>query len=335
VSQARTLNDVAKIANVSPSTVSRILNGSAVVSSDKRKSVEDAIASIGYRPNVMAQALAKGRSMIIGVVTQAISSPFYGETFVGIEQGLANSGYHPMFISGHWRADEEREAVNILTARRADALIILGGNLEDEYILKISKSLPIVTVGRSVEGLERQSIYISQEDGALLGMRHLFELGHRKIAHLAGPSTHRDSIERLAGYKAALAEFGVAYDPDLVLEGNFQERGGLLAAELLLSRRADFTAIFAANDQTAMGARLALFRRGIRVPEDMILIGFDDLFAAGYTTPPLTTVRQPGEDMGAAAAEMVLNLLEGQHQKPYLLAPSLIIRESTARLRFS
>jgi LacI family transcriptional regulator len=335
VSQARTLNDVAKIANVSPSTVSRILNGSAVVSPDKRRLVEDAIASIGYRPNFVAQALAKGRSMIVGVVTQAISSPFYGETFVGIEQGLTNSGYHPMFISGHWRAEEEREAVDILTARRADALIILGGNLEDEYILKMNKSLPIVPVGRTVLGLEAHSINISQEEGALLGMRHLLELGHRRIAHIAGPSTHRDSIERSSGYRAALAEVGIPYDPDLVLEGNFQERGGLLAAELLLSRRADFTAIFAANDQTAMGARLALFRRGIRVPEDMSLVGFDDLFAAGYTTPPLTTVRQPGEDMGAAAAAMVLGLLEGRHEKIPPLAPTLILRESTARLRFS
>ncbi len=335
MSQARTLNDVAKHANVSPSTVSRILNGTASVSPDKRKSVEEAISLLGYRPNLMAQALAKGRSMTIGVVTQAISSPFYGETFVGIEQGLASSGYHPMFISGHWRAEEEREAVDILTSRRADALIILGGNLEDDYLLKMAESLPIVTVGRTVQGLEHQSINISQEDGAMLGMRHLLDLGHRRIAHISGPPSHRDAIERFTGYKNALAEYGIAYDPELVLEGNYQERAGLLATEQLLSRRTDVTAIFAANDQTAMGARLAMFRRGIRVPDDMSLIGFDDLFASGYTTPPLTTVRQPGEDMGLAAANMVFALLEGHRPKPPRLSASLIVRESTSRLRFA
>lgn len=334
MSQVRTLNDVAKIANVSPSTVSRILNGTAVVSIEKRKVVEEAIAALGYRPNVMAQGLAKGRSMIVGVVTQAISSPFYAATFVGIEQGLENTGYHPMFISGHWRADEEREAVDILTARRADALIILGGHLEDAYIHKIAQSVAVVTVGRKVLGLEPQGIAIDQIEGASIGMRHLLQLGHRRIAHITGPMTHRDSTERLQGYKNALAEYNVAFDPDLVLEGDFQERSGLLATEQLLAKRTDISAIFCANDQTAVGARLALYRRGIRVPEDISLVGFDDLFASSFTTPPLTTVHHPGEDMGIAAAKMVLALLEDRRPAPALFSPTLVVRESTARLRF-
>jgi LacI family transcriptional regulator len=333
--QNLTLDDVAKAAKVSPSTVSRILNGTAVVSQDKRKNVEEAIARLGYRPNFMAQALAKGRSMLVGVVTQSISSPFYGETFVGIEHGLAEGGYHPMFISAHWRVDEEREVIEMLTARRTDALIVLGGNLEDAFLTKIAATLPVVTVGRIVVGLENQSISVNQEMGAMLGVRHLLGLGHRKIAHISGPTSHRDARERLLGYQNALAEFGIAFDPSLVIEGNYQERAGLLATEQLLSRHTDISAIFCANDQTAFGARLALHRKGIRVPEDISLLGFDDLFASSFTTPPLTTVRQPGEEMGMNAARLVLSLLEQRPLIPTPLNPTLIVRESTSRIRFS
>jgi LacI family transcriptional regulator len=333
--QNLTLDDVAKAAKVSPSTVSRILNGTAVVSQDKRKNVEEAIARLGYRPNFMAQALAKGRSMLVGVVTQSISSPFYGETFVGIEHGLAEGGYHPMFISAHWRVDEEREVIEMLTARRTDALIVLGGNLEDAFLTKIAATLPVVTVGRIVVGLENQSISVNQEMGAMLGVRHLLGLGHRKIAHISGPTSHRDARERLLGYQTALAEFGIAFDPSLVIEGNYQERAGLLATEQLLSRHTDISAIFCANDQTAFGARLALHRKGIRVPEDISLLGFDDLFASSFTTPPLTTVRQPGEEMGMNAARLVVSLLEQRPLIPTPLNPTLIVRESTSRIRFS
>jgi LacI family transcriptional regulator len=333
--QIRTLNDVAKAAKVSPSTVSRILNGTAVVSPDKRKSVEEAIARLGYRPNFMAQALAKGRSMLVGVVTQSISSPFYGESFVGIESGLSESGYHPMFVSSHWQVKEERAVIEMLTARRADALIVLGGNLEDGFLQKTAATMPLVTVGRSVAGLERHSVQINQVEGAKLGMRHLLELGHRRIAHIAGPSSHRDAGERLSGYKQSLAEFNIAFDPSLVVEGNYQEQGGLLATEQLLGRHSNITAIFCANDQTAYGARLALYRRGIRVPDDMSLLGFDGLFSSSFTTPPLTTVRQPGEEMGIAAAKMILGLLEGDTPQQHFLVPKLTVRESTTRLRFS
>jgi LacI family transcriptional regulator len=333
--QTRTLHDVAKAAKVSPSTVSRILNGTAVVSPDKRKSVEEAIARLGYRPNFMAQALAKGRSMLVGVVTQSISSPFYGESFVGIETGLHQSGYHPMFISSHWQVQEERAVIEILTARRADALIVMGGNLEDSFLRRTAGIMPLVTVGRTVAGLEWQSVQINQIEGAKMGMRHLLELGHRRIAHIAGPSSHRDAGERLNAYKQALTEYSIEFDPSLVVEGNYQEQGGLLATEQLLSRHSNITAIFCANDQTAYGARLALYRRGFRVPEDISLLGFDGLFSSSFTTPPLTTVRQPGEEMGNAAAKMILSLLEGKTPSQIAIVPTLMVRESTSRLRFS
>ncbi len=335
MSRTRTLNDVAKIAQVSPSTVSRILNGTAVVSPEKRKQVETAIATLGYRPNVMAQALAKGRSMTVGVVTQAISSPFYAETLAGIEQGFADSVYHPMFISGHWRQDKELEAIEILTARRVDSLIILGGNLDDQYLLQLSQQIPLVAVGRFIQGLENQCIHIDQIQGAAAGVQHLIDLGHHRIAHIAGPASHRDSTGRLHGYQQVLAANDIPFDPNLVVSGNFQEHSGLLAMEQLLTRDTSITAVFSANDQMASGARLALYRRGIRVPEDISIIGFDDLFGSSYSTPPLTTVRQPGQEMGNAAAQMVLSLLEHRKLPSLIFTPHLVVRESTTRLRHS
>lgn len=335
VSRTQTLHDVAKIAQVSPSTVSRILNGTAVVSPEKRKQVEHAIATLDYRPNMMAQALAKGRSMTVGVVTQAISSPFYAETLEGVEQGFADSLYHPMFISGHWRQEKELEAINILTARRVDALIILGGNLEDAYLKQLAKQIPVVPVGRLVVGLEAQSVRINQFNGAISGMQHLIDLGHRRIAHIAGPTTHRDSTGRLEGYQQMLAANGIAFDPSLVVTGNYQEHSGLLAMEQLLLRDTSITAVFSANDQMALGARLCLYRRGIRVPDDISIVGFDDLFSSSYATPPLTTVRQPGQEMGVAAALMVLSLLNGRPLPDPIFTPHLVVRESTTRLRHS
>ena len=271
--------------------------------------------------------------MTVGVVTQAISSPFYAETLAGVEQGFADSLYHPMFISGHWRQDKELEAIDILTARRVDALIILGGNLEDHHLVQLAKQIPVVPVGRLVIGLEAQSVRIDQSSGAVSGMQHLIDLGHRRIAHIAGPDSHRDSIGRLQGYQQVLATNGIAFVSSLVVAGNFQEHSGLLAMEQLLSRDSSITAVFCANDQMALGARLCLYRRGIRVPDDISIVGFDDLFSSSYATPPLTTVRQPGQEMGVAAAQMVLRLLEGRPLPDPIFTPHLVVRESTTRLR--
>ncbi|MCS7068024.1 MAG: substrate-binding domain-containing protein [Meiothermus sp.] len=329
--EAVTLSDVAREAGVSPSTVSRVINGTARVKPGKREAVLRAIERLHYHPNILAKGLAQGRSLTIGVVTQEISSPYYGEMLKGVEQALEKTPYHPIFASGHWRADQEEAALKVLVGRQVDALVVMDGSVPGELLLELVKTMPVVVVGRNIPGLP--CLGIDNVQGALEGTRHLIELGHRRIAHIAGPQSHPDAIERLQGYREALQQGGIAFDPALVVEGDYLEPSGLMAVESLLARGALFTAIFAANDQMAYGANVALYRRGIRVPQDVSLVGFDDLPSSSYFTPPLTTVRQPGLEMGWEAARLVLALLEGRSYTPRNLSTRLVVRESTALLR--
>jgi LacI family transcriptional regulator len=328
-----TIHDIAREAGVSPSTVSRVLNGSTPVAESKRNAVLAAVHSLEYRPSALAQGLARGRSGAVGVLTQDISSPFYGEILKGIEQGLTGSGYHPMFASGNWRGDDERDALEMLRSRQVDALIVMGGQLADEDLRRAAERTPLVVVGRQVPGLEGQCLRVDDRQGAYQATQYLIQLGHRRIAHITGLLSHQDAAERRRGYLDALADAGIAPDPQLLVEGDFSERSGLLATDELLRRSARLTAIFVANDQIAYGARLALYRRGIRVPDDVSLVGFDDQPGSAYTTPPLTTVRQPTVEMGRAAAHLVRNLLDGGPINLPTFGTSLVIRESAAMLR--
>ncbi|MFC4455472.1 LacI family DNA-binding transcriptional regulator [Deinococcus sonorensis] len=331
-----TLEDVARRAGVSPSTASRVLSGSIRVTARKTEAVMQAVQELGYSPNQIAQGLARGRSMNIGVVTQDISSVFYAEMLRGIEQGLADSEYRPLFISGHWQVAEERAALDALLGRPVDALIVLGGHTPDAVLQLLATRVPLVLVGRAqppADGSGRPSAYSLRVDNALgarLGVQHLLELGHRRIAFISGPPDHVDAQERLRGYREALAHAGLPLDPQLVLHGDFQEASGEAAVEQLLTRGSPFTAVFAANDQMAFGARLALYRHGLRVPQDVSLLGFDNLTVSAYQTPPLTTVEQPTRQMGHDAAQLVLSVLAGQPQTQPSYQPRLVQRDSTA-----
>ncbi|HYO51412.1 LacI family DNA-binding transcriptional regulator [Archangium sp.] len=324
-----TLEEVARRAGVSPSTVSRILNGTARVRESKRQAVERAIADLGYHPNVIARGLARGRSMSVGVITQDIASPFYNETLKGIEDSLAGPGYAPLFVSGHWNEAKEAECMALLVARRVDGVIVLTGMIDDATLLGYALRLPLVITGRNLRGPNLVSIQLDNEQAAFDATWHLIELGHTRIAHIAGPESNVDAQERLAGYRRALTEARLPVDERLIVIGDFHEASGLLALNQLLETRLHFTALFAANDQMAYGARLALYRKGIRVPEDVSLIGFDDLPSSLYTTPPLTTVRQSAYDLGKVAGEAMLQLISGQAVSVPALPLRVIVREST------
>ncbi len=328
-----TIHDIARAAGVSSSTVSRVLNGTTAVAEDKRVAVLAVVDQLNYRPNVIAQGLKRGRSAAIGVLTQSIDSPFYGTILRGIEQGLSGSDYHPVIASGNWRTDQELEALVLLMTRRVDALIVMSGLNPDDYLRRIAADIPLVVVGRTVAGLEGQCLRVDDRHSAYEATRYLIGLGHRRIAHITGPSFHQDAVDRRGGYSQALSDAGLAVDPQLIVEGDYTEQSGLLAILALLSRGALFTAIFGANDQMAYGARLALYRHGIRVPDDISLVGFDDQLASSYTTPPLTTVRVPTLEIGRMAAQGVLSLLDKQQLALPTVATELVIRESAALRR--
>lgn len=327
-----TLEMVAQAAGVSPSTVSRILNGSAVVSELKKKAVDQAVADLGFIPNPVARGLAGGRTLSVGVITQAIDSPFYGAALRGIEDELDPVGYSALFVSGHWNATIEAHCINVLRSRRVDGIIVLTGRLTDQALKLCAKSMPVVVTGRTLQAAGLVALNFNNFAGGQTATRHLIELGHRQIAFISGDAEQPDGIERLRGYRAALEAAGIAYNPALVVSGDFTEASGILAVDRLLETRQRFTAVFAANDQMAFGAGLALYRHSIRVPQDVSLVGFDDLLTSLHVIPPLTTVHQPAYELGRLAATAMLQLLAGIKPSLELPAPRLIERESSARV---
>ena len=327
-----TLSMVAQAAGVSPSTVSRILNGTARVHADKEAAVRAAIEDLGFSPNPVARGLAGGRTASIGVLTQTVSSPFYGEAHLGIEAALREEGYIPLFVSGHWAESEERKALEELMSRRVDGLIVLAGRLSDRALQSYGKQVPMVVLGRKISGARVRSLSFDNRSGAHMATRHLVEMGHRRIAYIAGDTDHEGAVERLEGYRSAMREAGLPVEPRLIVQGDFTEAGGMLAVNRLLDGQVPFTAIACSNDQTAIGALLALHRRNIRVPDDVSIVGFDDVAPARFSIPPLTSVHLSVYEAGEAAARAVLRLLAGDSLVEALPEPRLAMRESTRRL---
>ena len=331
-SSSTTLQEVADAAGVSPATVSRFLNGTAKVADDKRLAIERVIVELNYKPNRLAQYLKSGSTRTIGVLTQSLESGYFNKTMTGIEDVMKAAGYAMLIMSGHWHADEEAEHVELLIGRRVDAVAILTGNMTDAQILEFSKRVPIVAFGRKLAGERAVGFSLDNYAAACEAVELLIEQGHRRIAFIAGPEDQEDARARLAGYRDTLARHRIEVDPGLIVPGDFQESGGLLAVNQLLASQQRFTAIFAANDLTAYGARLALYRRSIRVPDDISIIGFDDLHSSMYTTPPLTTVRQPLYDVGTCIANLLLPMIGQQGAPVELPSLSLVVRESVRRI---
>lgn len=327
---AVTINDIAREANVSISTVSRVLGGTTKVSEPKHRAVLAAIERLDYQPNVFARGLASGQSMAIGVLTQNFGSPFYDAILRGVVRGLRGTDYFPIFADGQWHHDIEYDAIMAMVQRQIDGLIVIGGFLNFNELVQLSKQIPLILVARHMPEFDDHCVCIDNTLAAFKATKYLLELGHKRIAHISGLADHPDASARQKGYEMALEDAGVEVIQDLIVEGNFRRQSGVLAVETLLSRGISFSAIFAANDQMAYGTRLGLYRRGIRVPDDLSLIGFDDEPAASYMIPPLTTVRQPAVELGLSAAKVILSRLRGETMPIPRLEAELIVRESTA-----
>jgi LacI family transcriptional regulator len=330
-----TILEIAEKANVSPSTVSRVLRGTAGVKDPKREAVLQAVNELDYRPNVFAQSLASGQSMTLGVLTQNFGSPFYDGILQGILQGLDGTGYSPLFADGRWQTAVEEQALEMFLDRRVDGLILVGGQIPEETLQELVGKTPFVAVARKLTTLPDNCLYVDNFTAAYQATRYLISQGHRQIAYITAAMAYQQTVndvqQRYEGYMRALQDGNITPDPQLVVEGNLLQQSGVLAIETLLLRGRPFSAIFAANDQMAFGARLGLYRRGIRVPDDVSLVGFDDEASAAYFIPPLTTVRQPARELGQTAARAILAMI---HEKPVelpVLTAELIIRETVSR----
>ncbi|MEM6777200.1 MAG: LacI family DNA-binding transcriptional regulator [Planctomycetota bacterium] len=326
-----TLQDIAENANVSKSTVSRVLNNKSVVNSETRRTVLEAMKRLGYEPNAFARGLASGRSMTVGVVTQKFGSPYFDAILQGVIQGFTGTEYSPIFADGQWDQRVVSEAIRTLLGRQIDGLILLGCELDESHMIELQGRLPMLVVGRELASWDGQCLFIDNVMAAYEATNHLIEYGHRKIAMIRGIEHHQDSIRRHEGYCRALEDAGIAVDPKLVQDGDFSAQSGVIGVSSLLARGAPFTAVFCANDMMAIGARLALHRHGLRVPDDVSLVGFDDQGESAFLTPPLTTVRQPAREMGAAAAEGLMKLMQGETCRLPKLRATLQCRETVRR----
>lgn len=222
--------------------------------------------------------------------------------------------------------------MEVLQSRRVDGIVVLTGRLTDQAVKAYAKTMPLVVTGRALKAPGLFTLNFDNFEGGRLATQHLIQLGHRRIAFIAGDADHPDATERMRGYRAALEAATIAFDPALMVPGEYHELSGMLAVDRLLTTNQRFTAIFAANDQMALGAALGLQRRSLRVPEDVSIVGFDDVPTSQFAIPPLTSVHQPAYELGRLAASAMLQLQAGAKPSVEVPLPRLIARESSRRL---
>jgi len=292
-----------------------------------REAVFEAAKRLEYEPSLAAQNLSRGISRGVGVLVQDMGDAYWAEVLRGVEEGLIGSPFYPVFASSHWRLGEDLESLGFLLAHQVCAMIVIAAWVPAERLREIAERMPLIVVHRHVEGL--RCICLDNVVAAQLATAHLIGLGHRALAHITGPAQNPEAGERRQGFVRALRAVGREPVLELTVAGDFSIASGRAALNTLLERGVNFTAVFADNDQMAYGARSALFEAGLRVPEDVSLVGLDDLPYSAYATPPLTTVHQPVFDMGLAAGKGVQTLLGGGSFTPPQLKAELIVRRST------
>ena len=324
------IKDLATAAGVSHSTVSRAIRGAGRVSAATRARILTLAREMGYYPNEAARSLVMGRTKTIGVVVTTIGDPFVTQVVNGIEDAAHEAGYSVFLSSSRNQADREMAVVRVFRQRRVDAVIVTSSRVGSLYGDALAEfGVPIVLINSQHEGRYLYSIAVDDTQGAELAVEHLLQLGHRRIGYVGSETRPVSCTRRKAGYRQALARHGLALDPSLNVQPQAANdlSAGRLGLEMLLP--ANPSAIFAYNDVIAIGALLEARKQGIAIPDQVSLMGFDDIEATEFVTPTLTTVRQPKADMGRAAVEMVLALLKGDEVSNRWLPGELVVREST------
>ncbi|HEY8576210.1 MAG TPA: LacI family DNA-binding transcriptional regulator [Devosia sp.] len=329
-----TITDVCKRAGVSRSTVSRVVAGNGYVSEAKRKAIEQAIADLGYRPNSFARALRSNRSNVIGAVMVDIGTPYFAEIIYGVQRAIRPAGKSLMVSSGYADQDMEARAIVEMVDRSCDGIVLyLERPMRPEVVEILKKAaVPVVSIGHNHYPFSRATVGLDNFEGARTAMRVLLDQGHRSIVYLSGDLTIGDAIDRLRGVEAALSEVGMSLDDIEVQSGLFHDSFGLSAGRELLARRRDFTAVFAGADVIAAGFYMAMREAGLRVPQDVSVIGFDDSYHSQFMSPPLTTIRQEVGELGKQAAQHLLALLADPMAGPLqsLVRTRLVDRSSVA-----
>jgi len=333
-SRQPSIKDIARLARVSHPTVSRALQNSPLVNPATAAKIRKIAEAAGYRPSAVARGLVTRRTRTVGLVVTTVADPFASQVACGIEQAANDHGYAVFLANSNANPEHERKVVQALAERRVDGIIVTSSRVGSDYLPMLAQlNVPMVLVNDQYPGEFVHSVMIANEDGSRAATAHLIELGHRRIAYVGDRSGYQTETERLEGYQQALAGAGIAFDAELTVDGDGWPDGAAAAMEALLKLAEPPTAVCCYNDLTALGAMRAIRARGLRVPEDVSVTGFDDLFFAEYLEPPLTTVRQPARRMGEMAMENLLKLMAGEDSVAQVkVEAELVVRDSTGRL---
>ena len=328
-----TMKQVAERAGVSTSTVSHVINNTRKVSNDVRERVLAIIAETRYIPSAVARSLKNDRTNTIGMMVPNSSNPYFAELIQGIEDAAFKLSYNIILCNAYDDPIKQAAYLRVLLEKRIDGLILLSSGADAALAdLLRTANVPMVLVDREVAGVEADFIESNHEEGGYLATRYLVNLGHRRIGCVSGPAELQPSRDRVAGYRRALAEAGIEDDPAYLLHSDFTSEGGFNAFGKLLALPSPPTAIFASNDLMAIGGICAAAEAKVRVPQQLSVVGYDDIALASYSTPRLTTVAQPKYAMGEMITHLLLERIAGGHLplRRELLKTRLVERQSTA-----
>ncbi len=325
--------DIAQAAGVSHSTVSRALSDSPLVKAATKTRIQQLAREMGYSPDAWARSLVMGRTQTIGVVVTTIADPFIADVIQGIESTAYEHGYTIILATSNSDPAREMAAVDMLKSKRVDGVIVTSsrvGSLYQGYLERIGVPVVILNNHSEQSGRYTFSVTVDNEHGGHLATQHLIQLGHRRIAHITGPAGHSSSEGRLAGYRQALMEAGITFDPALVAPGAGRTEAGEHGLAMFVALAQPPSAVFCYNDVTAIGVLHAAQKSGLVIPRDLAVVGFDDISFASFVHPPLTTVAQPKFEMGQQAMQMALALMAAQAPvSDIIVKGQLIVRESS------
>ncbi|HEX5839362.1 MAG TPA: LacI family DNA-binding transcriptional regulator [Anaerolineales bacterium] len=327
-----TIREVAESAGVSYATVSHVINNTRLVSPETRERVLAAMDALNYRPNALARSLRQGKTNTIGLVLPDSANPFFAEISRSIEDEAFKKGYSVFLCNTELDTQRELFYVDVLSKKQVDGIIfVAAGDQADSLDYLIQRRMPLVMIDREVPNVEADAVLTDNQLGGYLATRHLLDLGHRRIACIAGPSSITPSSERIIGYRKALEEAGISYDENLILRGDYHAQSGMDITHIILGMDPRPTAIFALNDLMALGALRAAAEAGCSIPGDLSVVGYDDLEISRFTNPPLTTIAQPKKEVGTRAVNLLVERMSTKSQPPVrlVLPPELIVRRST------
>ena len=331
-----TIMGVAKLAKVSKTSVSRYLNGQNVghMSEETKERIIAAIKELDYQPNSIARSLKQKSTKVIGLVVNDMSNLFFLEIIRGIEMELKNSGYNLLVCNSDTNVEMELQCLKMLEKRQIDGVILIGMNMPVSHIEKIRTEFPIVLMERDPGKTNLDSVQIDNKVGAYEAVKHLIERGHQRIAHITGPFISTMAMERKESYEECLKDYGIEVWPQFIVSGNYKLESGYAGMQALMALREKPTAVFCANDYMAMGALRFLMEHNYKVPQDVALVGYDDIMVSKMVTPSLTTVRQPVWELAGVATRLLLERIKEKGQKEHkgqkvIMQSELVIRASS------